>query len=345
MRTPGSSQQFETMLERSGEFPRRLKPILHERHEKPLIVVECDAKGTDIEPVLVAARQFADAGVDGVSVSDNALARLRICSVALSHLIQEVAGVRAICHKTCRDTNLLGMHSLLLGASRLRVNTILAITGDKMALGEFERHARGVFDLNSIRLVELLSSLNKGRTLLGREVPGPAADFEIGVGFNPNVSSLSDEIERLGQKIAVGAHFALSQLVFDPDVLSQMYRSTHHLNIPILLGIAPLVSLKNARFINDKIMHGQMPAAILGRMAAVEGDRSAEALTGLAISKEHISLALSLGASGFYLVTPLGRTDMVLELVNHIKEEYSKGNWRNRIQSRAGGLRLRVEAA
>jgi 5,10-methylenetetrahydrofolate reductase len=336
MLMPSTDSPAQALLpfgERNLDFPRRLSPVLQHHNQEPIIVVECDAKGMDVEPVLRAAKQLAAAGVHGVSVSDNALASLRMCSVCLSHLIQEVAGIRAVCHKSCRDINLLGMHSLMIGASRLEVNTILAITGDKIALGDFAGRASGVFDINSLGLVKLLSNLNEGRSMFGDNLSGPPAKFEIAVGFNPNVFSLSAEISRLEQKIALGADFALSQLVFDCKVIQKMYEATEHLGIPILVGLMPFVSLRNARYINEKIMNDQVPPGALQRMGAVEGDASAQQAEGLAICKEQIDAALSLGAPGFYFVTPFGRVEMVLELVQYVKDCFRKANWTPRKQS------------
>lgn len=305
------------------EVPELLAPLGRE----PVIVVELDPpRGMAYEQVLDGAARLAQAGAHGISIADNPLASIRMCSVSLSHLVQTHAGIPAVCHVTCRDRNLLGQQSALMGASALGIQTILALTGDPINLAGLAE-ASAVFDTNSFGLIRMLQDLNEGRNALGIHLDR-RTDFVIGVAFDPNARRLEASVRRLEKKIAIGCDFAMSQMVYDPARVREMYQATAHLELPILVGFMPLVSARNARFLHNEVPGMRIPQDIQDRMAAVDGDREASQAEGVAITAELIDEALACGAPGIYLVTPFGRVEMMLALVHHLKERVSAGAWR-----------------
>lgn len=299
-------------------------PLLGALGREPIVIVELDPpRGMDYELVLDGATRLAAAGVHGISVADNPLASVRMSSIALSYLIQQRAGVAAVCHITCRDRNLLGLQSALMGAGALGVNTILALTGDPISLGGLTE-ATAVFDVNSFGLIRMLTELNEGRNALGQTLPH-RTEFVIGVGFDPGASRIDKAVRRLERKVEHGAHFAMTQMLFDRERIGAVYEATAHLPVPVFAGFMPLVSARNARYLHNEVPGMRIPEPIQERLAAVDGDREASRAVGLAVARELIDAALEAGAPGIYLVTPFGRVELVLELVAHIKARAAAG--------------------
>lgn len=306
--------------ERKAPPPRRRAPFLDRVGKEPVLIVELETpRGTLYERVLTGARMMADEGVHAISVAENPLASIRMSSLVLSYLIQREVGLTAICHITCRDRNLLGLHSELLGADALGVHTILALTGDPISVGGVAG-VSAVFDVNSFGLIQLLRSLNEGQNALGRSIERPT-NFTIGVAFDPNRTRLEAEVHRLEKKTALGADFAMSQMLYDASRIRQMYRSTRHIPIPIFAGFMPLVSARNAEFLHNEVPGFKIPEAIRRRMhEAPPGTAWQE---GIRIAKELIEVALESGAPGIYLVTPFQRVGMILELVRHVQRVWA----------------------
>ncbi len=185
---------------------------------RPVITVELDPpRGLDCSKVLAGARALAGAGVDAINLAENPLAHIRLGNLALARQIQEETGVEVIAHVTCRDRNLIGLHSDLMGAHLLGLKNILAVTGDPVSVSG-EAGATSVFDLNSVGLLELLSALNAGRSLLGTDLGG-STRFLLGAAFNPNLPSMEGQLRRLEKKVAAGARFVQTQPVYSVEVL------------------------------------------------------------------------------------------------------------------------------
>lgn len=302
--------------------PRVLEPLGRE----PVIVVELDPpRGMDYEQVLAGAQTLAAAGVHGISIAENPLASIRMSSIALSHLVQLTAQIPAVCHVTCRDRNLLGQQSALMGASALGVNTILALTGDPINLAGLGE-ASAVFDTNSFGLLQMLRDFNEGRNALGRSLDRRTA-FEIGVAFDPNARRIEAAVRRLEKKVAIGCDFAMTQMIYDLARIGEMYEVTAHLELPILAGFMPLVSARNARFLHNEVPGMRIPQEIQDRFEAVDGDREASQALGIELACEQVDAALAAGAPGIYLVTPFGRVEMMLAIVQHLKARVAAGAW------------------
>jgi homocysteine S-methyltransferase len=284
--------------------------------KKKVITVELDPpKGLDCSKVLAGCRVLKQAGADAINLAENPLARVRMGNIALARLIQEEVDIEAIVHITCRDRNLLGLQSDLMGASLLGIRSILAITGDPASIGE-QAGATSVFDLNSISLIKLLQDLNSGVNGLGSPIDR-GTGFTIGAAFNPNTSRIEAQVARLEKKIAGGTRFVQTQPIYDVAVLDAMLVHTRHLDIPILPGILPLVSERNTEFLHNEVPGIVIPEEIRARMRGK--DKETGILEGLVIAREFIT-AIKGKVGGFYIIPPFGKYQIAAELVRFIRE-------------------------
>ncbi|HEY5513064.1 MAG TPA: bifunctional homocysteine S-methyltransferase/methylenetetrahydrofolate reductase, partial [Geomonas sp.] len=283
--------------------------------EEKVVTVELDPpKGLDCSKVLTGSRVLKEAGADAINLAENPLARVRMGNIALASLIRREVGIEVIAHVTCRDRNLIGLQSDLMGANLLGVSTILAVTGDPASLGE-DAGASSVFDLNSFTLIKLLSEMNRGVNALGSPI-GAGAGFLIGAAFNPNWPKMEVQVARLARKVANGACFAQTQPIYDLKRLEQMLELTAHLKIPILPGVLPLVNGRNTEFLHNEVPGIVIPEEIRLRMSGRVGDDGVR--EGLAIAREFIEAAID-RVGGFYLIPPLGKYEIAVELVRFIK--------------------------
>jgi homocysteine S-methyltransferase len=283
--------------------------------QSPVVTVELDPpRGLDCTKVLEGSRILKEAGADAINLAENPLARVRMGNLALAHLIQREAGIEVIAHITCRDRNLLGLQSDLMGAHLLGVRNLLAVTGDPARIGE-HAGATSVYDLNSYGLIELMTGMNAGLNALGNPI-GDSAGFTVGAAFNPNSPRMEVQVARLEKKIASGARFAQTQPVFDLAVLREMLDRTRHLPIPVLPGVLPLVSERNCEYLHNEVPGISIPDEIRRRMAGKEKEEGAR--EGLAIAREFIAAAHGM-VGGFYLIPPFGRYGIAAELVRFIR--------------------------
>jgi homocysteine S-methyltransferase len=288
--------------------------------KRKVITVELDPpKGLDCGKVLAGSRALKEAGADAINLAENPLARVRMGNIALASVIRREVGIEVIAHVTCRDRNLLGLQSDLMGASLLGISAILAVTGDPASLGE-DAGATSVFDLNSFTLIKLLSEMNRGVNALGSPI-GAGTGFTIGAAFNPNGQRMEVQVARLEKKVANGATFAQTQPIYDLSRFEQMLELTAHLSIPILPGVLPLVSGRNAEFLHNEVPGIVIPEEIRQRMAGKSGDDGVR--EGLAIAREFIEAAYD-RVGGFYLIPPFGKYEIALELVKFIKGKGGK---------------------
>jgi homocysteine S-methyltransferase len=280
-----------------------------------IVTVELDPpKGLDCAKVVAGSRALREAGADAINLAENPLARVRMGNIALANLIQREAGIEVIVHITCRDRNLLGLQSDLMGASLLGIRSVLAVTGDPARLGD-QAGASSVFDLNSFGLIKLLSDLNAGSNALGNPIGG-GTGFTIGCAFNPNTTRMEAQVARLEKKVAQGARFAQTQPLYDAGKLREMIERTAHLGIPLLPGILPLVSERNCEYLHNEVPGIVVPEEIRNRMRGK--DKDAGAREGLAIAREFIAEVRE-HVGGFYIIPPFGRYEIAVELVTLIK--------------------------
>ncbi len=283
---------------------------------RPVITVELDVpKGLNIDTTVARARTLAENGVDAFNLAENPLARIRMGNLALASRLQHETGTAVIAHLTGRDRNLLGLHSALMGAHLLGIRCLLAVTGDPIA-SSGESGASNVFDLNAVGLLRLITSLNQGRTLYGAELGGNTR-FLAGCAFNPNVADLEGQLRKLDRKIAAGASFVQTQPVFDPAVLDRLLAATRPLGIPVLVGLMPLVSERNAEFLHNEVPGIVLPDEVRRRMHGTTG--LAGVREGMAICRELLAAGKAGEVGGYYLIPPFGRVDLALELVEAIR--------------------------
>ncbi len=301
---------FETLHEPGDvEF---LKP---RRDGRPPILVEIDPpKDLDVEKGLRGARALAREGVDAITVGDNPLAIMRMSNLAFGYLVQREAKVRAICHLSCRDRNLIGTQSDLMGAHALGIRAILGITGDPASVGN-QPGATSVYDMNSFGLVELMGRMNRGENVTGEPL-GRRTAFTVGVAFNPNGRRIDDQVRRLAKKVEMGAHFAQTQPCYDAARVREMYERVAPIGVKVFLGVLPLLSHRAAEFIHNEVPGIEVPAAIRERLKGLDKDAARRA--GLDIAKAVIDEVFDV-AHGYYLIPPLNNYRNALELIEHIR--------------------------
>ncbi|MCZ7587032.1 MAG: methylenetetrahydrofolate reductase [Deltaproteobacteria bacterium] len=231
--------------------------------------------GWDLAKTLEKSRACKEAGVDAINIPDGPRASARISPMITSVKIQEEIGIEVVLHVTCRDRNIIGMQSDLLGCAAAGVNNILIITGDPPKLGDYP-FATAVFDIDSIGLTRIASRLNRGVDIGGQGV-SPPTKFSIGVGADPTCLDMEREIDRFHQKVEAGAEYAITQPVYDPEALIRFVERVKKLNVPIIAGIWPLASLRNAEFLNAEVPGVHVPPHIMQRMGAQTDKESARA--------------------------------------------------------------------
>lgn len=306
--------EFPAVTAKTGK-EEQPKGFLADWGGRPVITVELDPpKGLDCRKILAGAAALKAAGADAINLAENPLARVRLGNIALARIIQEEIGIAVIPHITCRDRNLLGLQSDLMGASLLGIRSILAVTGDPARLGD-QNGASSVFDLNSFGLIKLLADLNSGVNGGGESISG-STGFTIGCAFNPNTPKLAGQVARLAKKVAAGARFAQTQPVYDPALATATVESTAHLGIPLLLGIMPLVGERNCEYLHNEVPGIVIPAAVRERMRGKE--KSEGAAEGIQIALELIERVRAI-VGGYYLIAPFGRHEVAIELIRAIR--------------------------
>jgi homocysteine S-methyltransferase len=268
-------------------------------------------KGTSPDKLLGQATRCWELGVDAINVPDGPRAMARMSALATACLIEQRVGLETVMHFACRDRNLLGMQSDLLGAAALGLRNLLAITGDPPKLGPYPK-ATAVFDVDAIGLVNIVSRLNSGQDLGGSPI-GASTAFSVGVGANPVAIDLERERTRFRYKVEAGADWAMTQPVFDPDSLFHFLDFAEPFGIPIIAGLWPLKSLRNAQFMANEVPGVYVPKAILDRMAKYAGAED-QLREGLDIAREIIEAVRS-RVQGLQVSAPLGQVELLKELL------------------------------
>jgi methionine synthase I (cobalamin-dependent)/5,10-methylenetetrahydrofolate reductase len=267
-------------------------------------------KGTDIRKEIEGAKFLKSVGVDAVNIPDSPRASARMSNQALSLLIQREVGIDAILHYTCRDRNVLCIQSDLLGAAAVGIRNLICITGDPPKMGNYP-DATAVFDVDAIGLVNIVHNLNRGLDLGGNPI-GAGTGFVIGVGANPGLTDLDEEVRRFEYKVEAGAEYAVTQPVFDLRLLENFLRRIEHCRIPVVAGIWPLVSVRNAEFMKNEL-RVSVPDAILERMARAQTPEAARE-EGIAIAREMLIAARSM-VQGAQISAPLGRYSSAVDVL------------------------------
>jgi len=268
-------------------------------------------RGCDVSKVLKAAGALKEAGIDAVNIPDGPRASSRMSPLAVGVIIEREVGIESVLHYCCRDRNLLGMQSGLLGAYSLGIRNVLIITGDPPKLGDYP-DATAVFDVDSIGMVNVVNRLNHGRDI-GNDVFGNPTGFFVGVGVNPQAPNLDYEIHRFWYKVDAGAEFAITQPVFSPEILLEFLPKISHCFIPIVVGIWPLASLRNAEFLRSEVPGIHVPDHVMERMRKAE-EKGEAAEEGMKIAKECLS-AVKDSVQGIQISAPFGKYERAIEVI------------------------------
>ncbi|WP_085991458.1 bifunctional homocysteine S-methyltransferase/methylenetetrahydrofolate reductase [Oceanobacillus senegalensis] len=314
-KTPKSKSKVR-IRENNNQGPDALLDAVENQHT---VIVELDTpKHLNTEAYLKGAKVLKEAGVDAITMADNSLATPRISNIAMASIIKEKLNIPTIVHLNCRDRNLIGLQSHIMGLHTLGLHHILAITGDPTKLGDFPG-ATSVFDVRSFDLIKLVKQLNKGLSYSGKSFE-EFTFFKVGAAFNPNINRLDKAVERMKKKIECGADYFLTQPIYSKEKIIQLSESTKHIEKPIFVGIMPLTSSRNAEFLHNEVPGFKLTNEVRDRMRMVAEDKQKSITQGLEITKELLDTAMKY-FNGIYLVTPFNRYDMTAELVKYIHEK------------------------
>ena len=325
------------------ELARTIKPLMRaEKQELPKVeIVECDLKepvplaeksslgaklaagkfvtsveitpprGFDLASTVAGARKCKEAGIDAVNLPDGPRASARISPFAAAVAIQQQVGIETVLHCCCRDKSVIGLQADLLGCAGMGINNILFITGDPPKLGDYPFRS-GVFDVDSIGLVKIQSRMNRGIDLGGKSISAPTRAV-IGVGADPSAIDLEREYRRTCEKVEAGAEFIITQPVFAIETLFAFLDRIAHLKTPLIAGIWPLVSYRNAEFMKTEVPGVVVPDAVMKRMAAA-GTKEEQREAGLEIARESIA-AIRDRVQGIQVSAPFGNVDLALRVL------------------------------
>jgi homocysteine S-methyltransferase len=275
------------------------------------VSIELDPpKGGSLEGLLDVARTIRASGHAGfVDVNDNPMARARMNALMTSATLQREVGIETIPHVTPRDTTVMGLEAVLLGAHAEGVRNVLAVTGDPPHVGDYPG-SRGVYEVDSIGLVQLVSGLNRGEDYLGKGIDAPTSFF-VGVAVNPSAADLDLELDRFRRKVDAGAHFAMTQALFDIELLDRFAeRLGGEWPIPVLVGVWPLRSHAMALRLHNEVPGITVPDAVL---AALEDAGAGAPVVGLRLARELVE-ATRERAAGIYVIPPFKQPTAALDL-------------------------------
>ncbi len=293
------------------------KTILDQVGEGLTVIVELDPpKDLETEGFFRGCQALYQAGAAAVTMADNSLANVRMSNMALGALMKERYGIEPLLHVACRDRNLIGQQSHLMGLHALGINQVLVITGDPSRFGDLPG-ASSVFDVSSFDLIRMTKQLNEGITFSGQPLNNQA-NFIVGTAFNPYVRNFEAAIKRLERKVEAGADFVMTQPIYDEETLELIYGGTKNISIPIFIGVMPLTSQRNAEFLHNEVPGISLSNEALRRMNGLKGEAARK--EGIAMSKELLNLAMK-RFNGIYLITPFNYYEMTAELTEYVRNK------------------------
>ncbi len=288
--------------------------LLEQCKRKPVAMVELDSPRTlSMDKFLEGVRALEKAGADALTLADNSLAILRVSNLAAAVAAQRCSRLQTVLHLACRDRNLLGLQSELMGFSVLGFRHVLALTGDPAKAGDHPG-ATSVYDLNSLGLIKLIAKLNAGVSAAGRDLKAKT-NFVVGCAFNPNSVQFDSQVRKLESKIAAGAQYAMTQPVFDAELVRKSAERLQPLGIPVFVGIMPVLNSRNAEFLHNEVPGISIPESLRERLRHLEGPKAAEA--GLDAARA-LGEAVLERFRGVYLITPFTRYDLSVRLLEEL---------------------------
>jgi methionine synthase I (cobalamin-dependent)/5,10-methylenetetrahydrofolate reductase len=282
---------------------------------KTVVVTELDTPKTlDLEKYFAGAKALIEAGSDAITLADNSLAILRVSNLAVGAMLKQQFRITPLLHISCRDRNLLGLQSELMGMAALGIWHVLPLTGDPAKVGDHPG-AQSVYDVSSIELISIIKRLNEGFNYIGKSIKLPT-NFVTGCTFNPNAKNLDAQVSRLERKIAAGAQYVMTQPVFDTRLVEEMRKRTQHLSVPIFTGVWPLLNGRQAAFLHNEVPGIVIPENVRQQMTGREGAEGRK--QGIEIAKEVCRAALD-HFPGVYLITPFLNFDTTAELAQFVR--------------------------
>lgn len=286
---------------------------LFSESEKAISIEITPPRSVDLTPMLEKVQKCKDVGVDAINIPDGPRASARISPMVAGVMIEQQIGMEVILHYCCRDRNLIGMQSDILGGYAAGIKNYLVITGDPPKLGNYPQ-ATAVFDVDAVGLTKVIHNLNRGEDIAGNEI-NPPTSILIGVGANPCAINLENEIKHFYNKIDAGAEYVMTQPVFDADTLLRfMDITSKYKQIPVVAGIWPLVSLKNALFLKNEVPGVEIPDRIIERMEKANTKEDALKI-GIEIAHE-IKQKIDSSVQGYQISAPFGKVDLAINIIN-----------------------------
>lgn len=314
-------------IEIKEQEPRGLTPVpLEEKSSlgqklktgQPIYCIELTPpRGVDTNKVIESAKLCAEHGIDAINIPDGPRASARLSPLVTALKIEQAAQIETILHICCRDKNLIGLQSDLLGIQAMGLRNVLLITGDPPKLGEYP-DATGVFDLDSVALTKITDGLNRGLDIAGNELPQQLS-LTIGVGANPVASELNREIERFKHKTVAGAEYAITQPVFDTEMFFRFQEASSDCKLPFVAGIWPFTSYKNAEFMANEVPGVVVPDTLLERMSKATTREEGRRI-GIEMAREMIE-ALRPHVAGFAVSAPFGNVKIALAAMGKMEIE------------------------
>ncbi len=272
-------------------------------------------RGYQTDPIVERARRLKIRGVDAINIPDGLRAGARLSALSLAVLVEQQAGIETLLHYACRDRNLLGIQSDLLGAHAMGLRNLLLVTGDPGRVGDYP-DATAVFDVDSIGLTNVVTRLNRGQDVGGQTIGAPTG-FHMGVSVNPTASNLDHELRRLEYKVEAGAEFVVTRPIFDLRVFESVHKRLVAAGLPILAGIFPFENARNAEFMANEVPGVRVPDALLDRMRRADTSDHANA-EGVAVAHE-IALGLRGMVQGVQVSTQSGDIDSALAVLDGLR--------------------------
>lgn len=283
------------------------------------IIVEIDPPKTlDIENFKKAVHTIDDCQIEAITLADNSLAKTRICNLSMASLLKDEIDTPFLLHLACRDHNLIGLQSRLLGMDVLGIDNILAVSGDPSKIGDFPG-ATSVYDITSFKLIDLIKTLNKGQGYSGANLKRQT-NFTVAAAFNPNIRNLSRSNRLIEKKISAGADYFITQPIFEESIIEGLAQLTEPYEQPFFIGIMPITSYQNAIFLHNEVPGINLSESFLSKLEKIKDDKKACQKLALDESKKLIDKAM-VHFKGIYLITPFLRTDLITELIDHIKNK------------------------
>ena len=300
------------------------KPTIVDKVKKQVtIIAELDPpKHLNIEKFIEAAKTIDKKNIEAITLADNSLASTRICNLTAAVLLKEHITTPTLLHLACRDHNLIGLQSRLMGLDLLGINNILAVTGDPSNLGDFPG-ATSVFDVTSFKLIPFIKQLNEGLGYNGASLK-KTTNFTVAAAYNPNIRDISKTKRLVEKKIKSGADYFITQPVFEKEKIVKLAElASNYPDTPFFVGIMPITSYNNAIFLHNEVPGIKLSEEFLSRLEEVKDDKELCQKVALEESKKLLDVALQ-HFNGIYLITPFTRADLTVELIGYIESVKAK---------------------